>query len=180
MKNVLFLKSSPFAESSHSNKLAEMILTKLKDHGELTVHERDLTLNPPPLLTKVEFGDYSDKAIEELATADIIVIGVAIHNFHIPGVLKAWIDQVCVAGKTFSYQDGGPFGLIQNKKVYLALASGGSVESCGLANQYLQTVLGFIGLTDTSSFFVYGTALPGLKENALERAFYELKGEFCV
>lgn len=106
--------------------------------------------------------------------ADIIVIGVPIYNFNIPSALKAWLDHLVRAGKTFSYQTGRPEGLVKDKKVYLAIASGGvysdgPMKSYDFAEPYLRAVLGFIGITDITTFRVEGTNVPDLKETALQK-----------
>jgi len=107
--------------------------------------------------------------------ADILVIGTPLYNFGIPSTLKSWIDQIARAGVTFSYANGKPEGLVKNKKVYLAISSGG-VYSQGpmmefdFTEPYLRKVLGFIGLTDIAVFRVEGINIPGRKEAALTEA----------
>ena len=110
----------------------------------------------------------SDALIGELVTADVIVLAVPMHNFGIPSTLKAWIDHVVRAGRTFIYSEGGPEGLLKGKRLILVLASGG-VYSTGPAKQfdfqepYLRAVLGFIGLTDIEVVRVEGVGMntPG-------------------
>jgi len=95
--------------------------------------------------------------IDDLFAADIIVIGVPMYNFSIPSQLKAWIDRVCVAGRTFQYGPNGPEGLLpKGKKVFIASTRGGvysgSSPAAGFDFQetYLSSVLGFLGLTDVT------------------------------
>src|SRR5258707_6628105 len=89
------------------------------------------------------------------------------HNFGIPSTLKAWIDHVVRAGRTFTYSEGGPEGLLKGKRLILVLASGG-VYSNGPAKQldfqepYLRAVLGFIGLTDIGVVRVEGVAMSAI------------------
>src|SRR5205807_10061081 len=99
---------------------------------------------------------YSDKLIEELQAADVVVIGDPMHNFTISTRLKAWLDQVVRFGKTFSYGESGPKGLVAGKKVYLITWRGGACPSGSpyahfdFQEPYLRHILGFIGLTDVT------------------------------
>ena len=107
--------------------------------------------------------------------ADVLVIGVPMYNFSVPSTLKAWIDHIMRAGVTFKYDEKGPKGLVQGKKVYLAVASGGiysegPMKAYDFVTPYLQTVLGFIGLTDITIIRAEGTSIPDKKEFALETA----------
>nr|WP_306267569.1 NAD(P)H-dependent oxidoreductase [Pararhizobium sp. IMCC3301] len=92
----------------------------------------------------------SDILIEEVRQADTLVIGVPIYNFAIPASLKAWIDQICRAGETFSYTEHGPVGLLTGKRAYLVITSGGveSGSDVDFATNYMKHVLGFIGIDD--------------------------------
>lgn len=92
----------------------------------------------------------SDALIAELERADTIVIGTPVYNFSIPAALKAWIDLVARARKTFKYTENGPVGLLKDKKVYVAAVSGGTAIDSDIdyATPYLRHVLGFMGLND--------------------------------
>ncbi|GAA6156536.1 NAD(P)H-dependent oxidoreductase [Pyruvatibacter sp. HU-CL02332] len=92
----------------------------------------------------------SDQLVAELQAADAIVIGSPIYNFSVPAVFKAWIDQVARAGVTFSYTENGPVGLLENKKAYVALASGGTQVGSDIdfASGWIKHVMGFIGIHD--------------------------------
>lgn len=92
----------------------------------------------------------SDQLIQELVDADVIVIGSPLYNFSVPATLKAWIDQVARAGVTFRYTANGPEGLLQGKKAYVLMATGGTQvgSTIDFASGYLRHVLGFIGLHD--------------------------------
>jgi len=94
--------------------------------------------------------EFSDQLITELKSSEHIVIASPIYNFNVPAVLKAWIDLIARVGVTFHYTETGPIGLLQNKKVYIVMASGGvPIESeMDLASKYLKQVLAFIGLVD--------------------------------
>jgi FMN-dependent NADH-azoreductase len=103
--------------------------------------------------------------LEELFAADIIVIGAPMYNFSIPSQLKAWIDRVVIAGKTFRYGANGAEGLLsKNKRVFIA-SSRGNVYAPGSAaaafehhESYLTGVLSFIGLTDVTVVRAEGLA----------------------
>lgn len=92
----------------------------------------------------------SDALVAELKAADVLVIGTPIYNFGIPAALKAWIDMVARARLTFRYTENGPQGLLEGKKAYVIIASGGvPVDSAvDFATPYLRHALGFIGITD--------------------------------
>ena len=109
----------------------------------------------------------SDELISELVEADEIILGTPMYNFAIPAALKAWVDHVVRAGKTFRYTAGGkPEGLLagRNKKVIAIVASGGSyIEGSGLSAldfevPYLRFIFGFIGITDVRFIQAGGTA----------------------
>ena len=92
----------------------------------------------------------SDALVEELRAADVIVIGTPIYNFGVPAALKAWIDMIARARKTFRYTANGPEGLLKGKKAYVVVASGGvPVDSpVDFATPYLRHALKFVGITD--------------------------------
>jgi len=92
----------------------------------------------------------SDGLIAELQQADAVIMTVPMHNFSVPGVVKAWIDQVCRAGLTFRYTENGPQGLLADRPVYLVLASGGVAfgSQVDYLSGYLKQIFGFIGISD--------------------------------
>lgn len=102
--------------------------------------------------TQAQSLSLSDTLVAELQEADTIVIGAPIYNFHVPAVLKAWIDQIARAGVTFKYTENGPQGLLEGKKVIITLASGGVPigSEMDFASPYLKAVLAFVGLTDVT------------------------------
>ena len=108
----------------------------------------------------------SDELVSELAEADEIILGTPMYNFAIPAALKAWVDHIVRAGKTFRYTAaGGPEGLLagKNTKVLAIIASGGSyVDGSGLTAlnyevPYLRFIFGFIGITDVRFIQAGGT-----------------------
>jgi len=189
MKKILNVISSARGAASNSTQLVNAIAEKLTaQYPGSTVKVRDLVEHHYPHLEEAhlnafygpatpeseEAARHSDEAIEEVFEADIIVIGVPIYNFHIPSALKAWVDHLARAGKTFSYQSGRPEGLIKDKKIYLAIASGGiysdgPMKSFDFAEPYLRALFGFLGVTDITTFRVEGVNVPDLKETALQK-----------
>lgn len=93
---------------------------------------------------------FSDSLVAELKNADVVVIGVPIYNFSIPAALKAWIDMIARARLTFRYTDTGPQGLLEGKKAYLVVATGGVPvgSAVDFATPYLRHALAFVGITD--------------------------------
>jgi FMN-dependent NADH-azoreductase len=92
----------------------------------------------------------SDALVAELRQTDVLVIGTPIYNFGIPASLKAWIDMIARARLTFRYTENGPEGLLQGKKAYIVVTSGGvPVDSAvDFATPYLRQALRFVGITD--------------------------------
>jgi FMN-dependent NADH-azoreductase len=182
MSTLLKLDSSPMGDHSISRKLtAKFAEIWLQTHPEGTVIERDLTtLNLPVVdalwasaahtpepsrnAAQARALAASESLINDLEQADEYVFGVPMHNFSIPATLKLWIDQIVRAGKTFSYGETGPKGLLTGKKATLLLASGGeygkgsAMASFDFVTPYLQKVLGFIGITDVTIIAASGTA----------------------
>lgn len=92
----------------------------------------------------------SDTLIEDIKSADTIVIGAPIYNFGIPATLKTWIDLIARAGITFKYSETGPQGLLTGKRAIVAITSGGTQvgSEIDFASGYLRHLLGFVGITD--------------------------------
>ena len=192
MKRILHLISSPRGDQSFSIKLGNAVISKIQDqYPGSTVEVVNLVERNVPHLDTAHLRSfftpaeqltpedqdavkYSDEAISQLMAADIIVIGAPLYNFSIHSTLKAWIDHIARAGKTFRYSEQGVEGLVKGKKVYVAMSSGG-VYSDGpykpydFVSTYLKAVLGFLGMTDLTVFRVEGINIPGLKESALEK-----------
>lgn len=193
MKKILNIVSSAKGDASFSIKLADTIIEQLKAaYPDSEVHTHDLTKNLFPHLEEThlqafntpaetrtpaqqEAVKHSDEAIKEITDSDIIVIGVPLYNFSIPSTLKAWVDHIVRAGVTFSYATGVPEGLLKNKTVYLAIASGGiysegPMKAFDFTEPYLRFILGFIGLTDVTTFRVEGILAPDTKDTAVSKS----------
>ena len=190
MPTLLHLDSSPLESSVTRELTREFVKTWQAAHKNGTVIYRDLAANPLKPLDAPWIGAtytpeaartpeqkavlaVSDELIGELQAADELVIGVAMHNFSIPSVLKLWIDQVVRNGRTFSYGDGGPQGLLRGKKATVLSASGGVYElgtptgAFNFMEPYLKAVLGFIGLTDIK--FVTASGVAKIMTGAVDR-----------
>jgi len=92
----------------------------------------------------------SDHYVDQLQNADVIVIGTPVYNFGVPAALKAWVDMVARARKTFQYTQNGPVGLLDGKRAILAITSGGTPigSDIDFASSYLKHILGFMGIHD--------------------------------
>ncbi len=129
---------------------------------------------------------YSDKLIEELHSADVIVIGDPMHNFTISARLKAWLDQVVRFGKTFSFGESGPKGLLTGKKVYVFTSRGGSYEpgtptaQFDFQEPYLRHVLAFIGMTDVTFIHAENQSKPELAPAAKAAAMQKIEDAVAV
>ena len=147
---ILHIDSSINGENSASRTISREIFDRLKgaQWGEKVVY-RDLAADPLPHLTLDQFADTS--VLDDFLAADTVVIGAPMYNFPLPTQLKAWIDRIVVAGKTFRYTQAGPEGLAKGKRVIVALARGG-IYSQGPAaalehlETYLSGVFNFIGI----------------------------------
>lgn len=194
MKKILLITSSPRGEASHSKNIAQRLVERLRSvHGEVSVVERDLMNQPLPHIdptfvqalftpADVRTNDQnlllveSDTLIAELFDADILIIASGMINLGISSSLKAWIDHITRAGKTFVYGENGPVGLVTKKKAYL-IASAGGIYSSGPYAQYnhqdtyLRSILGLIGVTDVDTIHLEGVSYgPEQLEAALSKA----------
>lgn len=172
-KNVLIIKSSPGADYSVSNEIADYLVEQLDSKNEsyeFTI--RDLAKTPAPIYSSEIYQAFytaedqltdeqrdivrpSLEYISELQAADIIVFASPMHNFSITTLLKAYIDQICRAGITFQYHSDGPEGLLKDKQALIISTAGGdflreSEQHKDFQTPYLKHVLGFIGIDDVT------------------------------
>ncbi|MDH1265925.1 FMN-dependent NADH-azoreductase [Pseudomonas sp. GD03944] len=166
---LLHLDSSILGEASASRQLSRAVVDAWKAaSADIEVTYRDLDadalshLSAASLVaggTPAELRDAAQKheialaeaTLNEFLAADAIVIGAPMYNFAIPSQLKAWIDRVAVAGKTFAYDENGPKGLAGGKTVVIVSTAGGihAGQPSGQAHEeYLKFMLGFLGITD--------------------------------
>lgn len=193
--NILQINSSARAENSHSTRLANIIVERLnaaQPQAALTV--RDLGRTPHPMLDETALQALfspaaqrtpeqaarvalDDALIAEIQAADVIVLGVPMYNFGVPAQLKNWIDAIARVQVTFRYTDKGPQGLLTGKKVYVALTRGGLYRNTPNDTQtpYLQTVFGFLGMTDVRFVYAEGLAMGAdAEQNALASAYSQI------
>ncbi|WP_346895622.1 NAD(P)H-dependent oxidoreductase [uncultured Roseibium sp.] len=197
---LLHIDSSILGENSVSRTLTAEIVARLTAlHSDADVVYRDLTAESAMHLSgghlAVRFGaqaeapdlakdlEKAERDIQDLIDADTIVIGAPMYNFTVPTQLKAWIDRIVVAGRTFKYSDAGtPVSLLpEGKKVIIASTRGGAyldASMAGLEHQesYLKGVLGFIGLTDVTIIRAEGLAMG---EEAKDAAISRARGEIA-
>jgi FMN-dependent NADH-azoreductase len=181
MSTLLHIDSSPLYGRSVSRQLTDAYVTEWKSsHSGGTVVHRDLYATSIPPISgewvgavytpeeartpqQKELLSLSDSLLAELEQADEYVLGVPMHNFGVPSVLKLWIDQITRVGKTFSYADGKPKGLLLGKKATFIIATGGFYDaqtrmaSFNFVEPYLRSVFGFLGVTDATFLTTGGT-----------------------
>ena len=190
---LLHIDSSVLGPHSVSRQVSAAIVERLrKANPGLDVSYRDLTLTPLAHLSgphlaagqeaAPEAGLQADivagrTALEEFLTSDIIVIGAPMYNFTIPSQLKAWIDRILVAGKTFKYGAQGVEGLAGSKRVIVAISRGGfygpgTPTAVGEhLETYLRWVFGFIGIKSPEFISADGIQIgPEHREKAVANA----------
>ena len=193
MKTILYLSCSPRGAASHSQAFAGELLARLQTlHPAATVKSRDLGADAP-VLADAAFSNavldpdappqafaQSEILIRELEGADAVVIATPMHNFGVPAVLKAWIDQVVRIRRTFASTPAGKTGLLTDRPVFIVVASGGwfsGPSPTGVPAQpdfltpYLRTALNTIGLHDIRILALEGVARgPAMHERAVSIA----------
>jgi len=166
--NLLHVDASVLGDHSVSRQVSAAIVSRLTAaNPDATVVYRDLAAAPIAHLTGLHLAaaggaDAPDQiqkenadaqaALAEFLAADVVVIGAPMYNFTLPSQLKAWVDRILIAGKTFRYTASGPEGLAGNKRVIVAISRGnfygGANAAAEHVESYLRTVFGFIGVTD--------------------------------
>jgi FMN-dependent NADH-azoreductase len=174
---ILHLDTSIGGTNSASRRISAEIVRDLAARGrDVDVIHRDLTETPLSHLTLAEIAaEASQAALADFQAADVVVIGTGMYNFTVPSQLKAWIDRILVAGRTFQYADAGPQGLAGGKRIIIALARGGfyapSSPAAALehAKTYLRGVFAFIGVNHVE-FVTAGTAMPAERDASIKQA----------
>ena len=179
---VLHIDSSILGEGSARRALTRGIVERLKtEHPEAEVTYLDLAALDLPHLSQTSLArsDESEAArnalaLEQFLAADVVVIGAPIYNFSIPSQLKAWIDRITVAGKTFRYTANGPEGLAGGKEVIVAMARGGLVGADArgeFGESYLRFLFAFLGVTNVRFVHAQGLAIsPEHRRESLNAA----------
>lgn len=190
---LLHIDSSILGHGSVSRTLSAEVAAKLRGlRPDIEVTYRDLATEPLEHLTAAHLAalqgapiDESllrdvasgEAALDEFLSADVIVVGAPMYNFGIPSQLKAWIDRLAVAGKTFRYGALGPEGLCGGKKLIVASSRGG-IFSAGsptaafdFQETYLRALFGFLGITDVTFVRAEGVAMgPDMRAKSIDAA----------
>jgi FMN-dependent NADH-azoreductase len=168
---LLHVDASILGESSVSRQLSSAIVARLREvHPDVEATYYDLGAEPIGHLTGAHLaarqGAVADtaslrqdvargqQALEDFLGADIVVVGAPMYNFSVSSQLKAWIDRLAVAGRTFRYTDRGVQGLAAGKKLIVASSRGGiygpdtPMASFDHQESYLRRIFGFFGVTD--------------------------------
>jgi FMN-dependent NADH-azoreductase len=179
---VLHIDSSILGTNSASRQLTAELVSRLRaENPGAEVQYVDLAADSLPHLSGGSLAqvDQTEAArnaqtLNDFLGADVIVLGVPMYNFGVPSQLKAWIDRVLVAGKTFRYTAAGPEGLAKGKRVLVGISRGGVYAQGGtgeFAESYLRHVFGFIGIDDVTFVRAEGLALsPEHREKSLTAA----------
>lgn len=183
-QTILHIDASARRQGSVTRDLTARIIETLPDARVIT---RDLAETPLPQITEdwvtATFTPadarspaqktvlaQSDVLVSELEAADTLVIGLPMYNFGVPAALKAWIDLVGRAGRTFKYTENGPVGLLAGKRAIVAVATGGTQTGSQMdfATDYIRHFLGFVGIADVT--FVTADQMAADAEASLARA----------
>lgn len=176
---ILQIKASVFSGNGQSSRLADEFVSLLQSrHPGAALKVRDVASEQVPHLDGARVAAfvakpaerdpeqralvaYSDRLIDELRRADVLVLGLPMYNFGVPSQLKAWFDHIARAGETFKYTEKGPVGLLTGKKAYVFAARGG--QYAGTPNDwqthFVRFFLGFIGIADIEFVYAEGLAL---------------------
>ena len=198
---LLHIDSSPLGASSVSRQLTQRITAQWRaTHPGTVVEYLDLAVDAPSHLNGDSLGfrlgpnaagqseqqrrenAISEALVSQFLAADVVVLGAPMYNFSVPSQLKAWIDRVAQAGRTFTYTEKGPKGLAGGKTVIVASSRGGAYAgNPALAfldhqESYLKTVFGFFGVTDIRIVRAEGVAMgEAVKAQAMQAAELEVK-----
>lgn len=186
---LLHIDSSILGAHSVSRELSRATVQRLKDlNPETDVAYRDLVAAPVPHLTGEHLAAspavaqeiaLGEEILDEFMSADVVVIGVAFYNLTISSQLKAWIDRIVIAGKTFRYTATGVEGLARDKRIILAVARGGqyrhggSLVPCEHAEAYLRSMFAFIGVTRIEAVVAEGLSLSEARKQSGKEAAFE-------
>lgn len=189
---LLHIDSSALGQYSVTRELTAALVSQWREREPgLEVSHRDLAAEPLPHWTPVNAeapeqraqAEANEATMQEFLAADVLVIGAPMYNFGVPSTLKAWIDRVAVAGRTFRYTANGPEGLAGGKKVVIASARGGfyagtAGAAADFQEAYLRQVFGFIGITDIEFVRAEGIGMgPEQRAASVAAAHMQIKGQ---
>jgi FMN-dependent NADH-azoreductase len=191
---ILRIDSSVQRDQSITRKLGDEVVRRLmQEHPAATLTVRDLA-DPIDLIdadwvcanltAPAERHEHqhavlaeSDRLLEELDAADVVVLTAPVYNFSVPAALKSWIDMICRARLSFRYTESGPKGMLRDRPVYLVMASGGMPfgSPVDFASGYLRHIFAFVGIHDVRMVQVERT---GSGVEACERAALDMMGQW--
>lgn len=200
---LLHIDSSPLAANSVSRELTRRIVQEWQaSHPAGTVDYLDLAADAPSHLDMHSLGfrlgldntqlteaqkrenAVSERLVSQFLAADVVVVGAPMYNFSIPSTLKAWIDRIAVAGRTFRYNEQGMVeGLAGGKQVVIASSRGGFHQASGMDFQepYLRHMFGFMGITDVSFVRAEGLAVsPEQRAASMAEALAAIQPELAA
>jgi FMN-dependent NADH-azoreductase len=194
MTKVLVVQSSALNETSNTRAITAKLLERLGRDNDLEITTRDLAQDQLPHITDLTLGAFftpadqrsdeqnaiaalSDSLVTELLATDVLIIGAPMYNFGVPSTLKAYLDHVARAGITFKYTETGPVGLVENTKAYVVTATGGfhAGTARDFVAPYLETFLGFIGITDVDVFTAEGMSMADQKDTAISKVLTSIE-----
>ena len=182
---LLHIDTSALGAFSVSRNLTKAIVAEFaRNHPGVEVTYRDLHLEPLPHWAPSDPNSgVSDPVMDEFLASDVVVVGAPMYNYNVSSSLKAWIDRIAVAGKTFRYTSAGPEGLAGDKRVIIASSRGGiytgdsPVAHMDFQEPYLRTMLGFLGITDLEFIRAEGLAMGDeQKAKAIAEAMAAIDG----
>lgn len=200
MSKVLYIIANPKSEdNSFSLSAGNEFINLYKDQNpndeivEIDVYNADIPLIDKNVLNVwnklqngVEFTSLTDEEqrpvlrinelTDEFINADKYIFVTPLWNFSLPPMMKAYIDTICIAGKTFKYTEKGPVGLLNNKKALHIQAMGGMYEQAvsnniEFGNTYMKAIMPFLGVEDVSSILIDGTSI--LSKDQVQSSSYE-------
>ena len=198
---LLHIDSSALGANSVSRLLTQRITAQwVAAHPGTVVEYLDLAVDTPSHLSAPSLGfrippqapelsdeqkrenAVSERLVSQFLAADVVVIGAPMYNFSVPSQLKAWIDRIAQAGRTFRYTEKGPEGLAGGKTVIVASSRGGmyagnpALAFLDHQESYLQAVFGFFGVTDLRFVRAEGIAMgPEARARGIASAELEIK-----
>lgn len=200
--NILHLDSSILGDHSASRQLSRDVVEAYKStHADSHVTYRDLASEALGHFSAASLAaagtpveardaaqqqevDNNEATLQQFLDADVLVIGAPMYNFSIPSQLKAWIDRIAVAGRTFRYSEAGPEGLCGVKKVIIVSTSGGLHQGLPTGaghEELLKALFAFIGITDLQFVRAHGLAYgEEPRANAMAAAKQQIESELLA
>ena len=183
--NILYVPSAITGEHSVTRLVGQAVLDTLRStHPEATLTVRDVVANPLPHFTLAPSSEeriHATTVLNEYINANVVVIGAPMYNFSIPSQLKAWIDNIAVAGTTFRYTANGPEGLFPDKKIIIVGSQGGVHDATtDFQERYLRQIFAFLGVENVHVIGAQGVAMGAeRKDKEIARLLESLETKRC-